>query len=168
VSKVQVAGNTAHAQAAFEGGNLDGQVVEMQAVKQAGRWKVDHIDSFVKFDRRRFLGAAHASFARPSQGLPPDAANCMVGRLDKLSDSEIQQVFLNADPARLATVFGHCIVIVVQRELAKQSVPKQLADCVVAKLDKPPYDALRKVFLGQAADQVLQGVAQDCITGNSS
>jgi hypothetical protein len=163
VSGVKVEGDVAMAQAAFEGGNLDGQAIDLRLVKQQGRWKLDHIDDFAKFDRKRFLTALSSSLARPPSSQAPDTVKCIVGRLGGLSDSDIQGIYVNGDAGRLATVSGPCFVTVIRRALSRQSVPKALADCVVHAIDKPPYTAIRQILQGSDADQLFEGIAQSCL-----
>jgi hypothetical protein len=164
VSSVKVDGDVATAQAAFEGGNLDGQAIDLRLVKQQGRWKLDHIDDFAKFDRKRFLTSLTASLARPPSSQAPDTVKCIVGRLGGLSDSGIQGIYVNGDAGELAAVSGPCFVTVIRRELSKQaSVPKALADCVVHAIDKPPYTAIKRILQGADADQLFEGIAQSCL-----
>jgi hypothetical protein len=163
VSNVTVTGGTAHARAAFEGGNLDGQALNLRLVKQGGGWKLDHMDSFASFDRTRFLHATRSSLQRPPQALPEAAVGCIVGRFSALSDGELQAVFLQSDPGRLASLTGPCFVSLLKRELAAQGVPKTVTDCVVARIDKPPYDAIRRLLLGADAARLLGPIAKDCV-----
>jgi hypothetical protein len=164
VSGVKVAGDVATARAAFEGGNLDGQAIDLRLVKQQGRWKLDHIDDFAKFDRKRFLTALGASLARPPSSQAPDTVKCIVGRIGGLSDSDIQGIYVNGDAGTLASVSGPCFVTVIRRELSKQAaVPKALANCVVQAIDKPPYTAIKRILQGADADQLFEGIAQSCL-----
>ncbi len=109
VSKVEVGGDTATATAAFEGGNSDGQAVNLSLVKQGDQWKLDHIDSYARFDRRRFLTAIRASLIRPPDALPEAVAICITRRLDRLSDREIQDFAIKADPAAGQALVTPCI-----------------------------------------------------------
>jgi hypothetical protein len=168
VSNVKVQSDVATAQAAFEGGNLDGQAIDLRLVKQQGRWKLDHIDDFAKFDRERFLTALGASLARPPSSQSPDTVKCIVGRIGGLSDSDIQGIYVNGDAGKLASVSGPCFAKVVQRELESQSVPKALADCVVQAIDKPPYTAIKRILQGADAEQLFQSIAQSCLKSQQS
>ncbi|MBA3328962.1 MAG: hypothetical protein H0T43_11740 [Solirubrobacterales bacterium] len=98
VAKVEVDDRRATARAAFRGGDIDGQALNLSLVKQGGQWKLDHIDSFAKFDRRRFLRAARRAFARPPDALPPVVAACVVRRLGRLSDAALKR--LTVEPSR--------------------------------------------------------------------
>lgn len=163
VSNVTVAGATAHARAAFEGGDLDGQALNLRLVKQNGRWKLDHMDSFARFDRTRFLRATRSSLQRPPQELPQEAVGCIVGRFNALSDGELQAVFLQSDPGRIASLTGPCFASLLRRQLAAQGVPKRVADCVVTRIDKPPYHAIRRILLGVDATRLLGPIAKACL-----
>jgi hypothetical protein len=163
VSNVTVAGGTAHARAAFQGGDLDGQVLNLRLVKQDGRWKLDHMDSIAGFDRTRFLRATRSSLQRPPQALPQDAVGCIVGRFGALSDGELQTVFLQSDPSRVASITGPCFVSLLRRELAGQGIPKSVADCVVSQIDKPPYDTIRRLLLGADGTRLLEPIAKACV-----
>jgi len=165
VSNVRIDGDTAQARAAFDGGDLDGQVVNLRVIKDRGRWRVDHVDSFASFDRKRFLHGVEESVRRPPQSMPAADAACIVGRLDKLSDLALQQLLVSGDNGRIATVAGPCIVNLLRRELVREGVSRSVADCVVGEVDRPPYDALRRVFDGADASQLFAEIAKTCVTG---
>jgi hypothetical protein len=85
--------------------------------------------------------------------------------LDRLSDAALQRIIVRADSDRLATAAAPCIVNVLRRELAKHGVPQSVTACVVAKLDKPPYDAIRRLFAGANADRLFRPILQACLFG---
>jgi hypothetical protein len=163
VSGIKVDGDAARARAAFEGGDLDGQALDLRLVKQQGGWKLDHIDDFAKFDRKRFLVALGASLKRPPTSQAPKTVDCIVGRIGGLSDAAIQGIYVNADSGRLAAASGPCFVVVIRDALQRQGVPKALTDCVVSAIDKPPYTAVRRILEGADADRLFQGIAQSCL-----
>jgi hypothetical protein len=167
VSNVQVDGDTATARAAFEGGDLDGQAINLRVIKDGEQWKLDHLDSFSSFDRGRFLRAAERSFTRPPNTLPRQTARCMVRRFDTLSDRGLQDLFLDADAARLASLLGPCFVGTLRRELAKQPIPRRVADCVIGQIGKPPYDAIRRIFTGASAEAVFMDAVRVCLETDS-
>ena len=165
VSNVRIDGDTARARAAFDGGDLDGQAVNLRVIRDGEGWKVDHIDSFARFDRKRLLRATENALRRPPQELSADAAGCIPRRLDKLSDAALQQVFLSGDPGPVAAVAGPCMIGMFRREFVRQGVPKSVAECMVGKLDKPPYDTIRRLLGGADPEQLLQPIVQACVAG---
>jgi hypothetical protein len=168
VSGVKIDGSVARARAAFEGGDLDGQTIDLRLVKQQGHWKLDHIDDFAKFNRTRFLAALGSSLKRPPSSQAPETVTCIVSRIGGLSDAAIQGIYVNADAGRLAAASGPCFVTVIRDQLKRQGVPKALADCVVRAIDKPPYTAVRRILDGQDAAQLFQGIAQSCLKNQIS
>jgi|tagenome__1003787_1003787.scaffolds.fasta_scaffold20927684_2 hypothetical protein len=168
VSAIKIDGDVARARAAFEGGDLDGQAIDLRVVKHRDRWKLDHIEGFAKFDRKRFLAALGASLRRPPDSLPQGAVTCIVGRIGGLSDAAIESIYVNADSGRLAGVFGPCFGSVIRDGLRRQGIPRALTDCVVRAIDKPPYTAVRRILEGADADQLFQGIAQSCLKNQLS
>jgi len=168
VSNVETSGDSAAARASFVGGDLDGQALNLRLIRDGEQWKLDHVDSFARFDRGRFLRASERALTRPPDALPKDTATCMVRRFGRLSDAAIQRVFVDADPGRVASLMGPCFVSLVRRELAKQPIPKAVADCVIAQIDKPPYELVKRVFLGQDAEAVLETAARACLGTGSA
>ena len=95
VSAVTVRRNTASAEVAMKGGQLDGQTVEFEVVKQHGQWKVDRLTAFISFDRKA-LNAAFAEVLREF-GLPPDFAECPVSKFTDLSDEKARASFMSPE-----------------------------------------------------------------------
>jgi hypothetical protein len=75
VSAVSVAGDTATAKAKLQGGDLDGQVLQVTLVKQGDVWKIDRIDGLRLDDRVRatYDKAFTDSIRTILQGKVPDA-----------------------------------------------------------------------------------------------
>lgn len=89
VSKVEVEGEKATANVEFEGGNFDGQTLEVALTKEAGEWKLDEFTGFAKFD----AGALVKTLAEQLEKEPsiePRIASCIIEGLEELPKAELE------------------------------------------------------------------------------
>jgi len=165
VSDVDVDGAVATARAAFEGGELDGQTLDVRSVREGQQWKVDRLVSFAGFDRTRFLRAARRELVRGPEAVTEPTAACIVARFDGRSDAELQRLYLGGDLAPILPVFVPCIADWIRTELAKEeSIPRSAVECLVARLDDPPYAIVQQILIDeQQADRLIETVTLDCL-----
>jgi hypothetical protein len=107
VTNVSVKGTKATADAAITGGSLDGQTLTVQLVNDGGQWKLNHIVTFVKFDRASFLKAFQESLTTQGQ-LNSSQIHCVLSTMSQGSDKQIQQLMLSGSQSELSQVFGGC------------------------------------------------------------
>jgi hypothetical protein len=109
VSDVRVDGDRATAKAAITGSSgFDGQTLEIALLRSNKRWKLDHIESFVDFDRMAYLRSLERELREPPTGLPAKQAKCFVGELGKFSDERLQRAFLTTDQEAYGRPFQAC------------------------------------------------------------
>jgi hypothetical protein len=109
VTNVEVDGSGATATAAFEGGGLDGQTLNIALVEEDGNWKLDKIEGFAEFDRQKILGPLVDGIAESSgelEGIEPD---CMIGRVEEFTDAELEEVVLSISPEALFEAAEACL-----------------------------------------------------------
>jgi hypothetical protein len=94
VSKVEVEGSKATADAALSGGNFDGQTVEVALVKDGDQWKVDELTGFAKLDQAKVVEVFEREFAKPSSGVSKSLAACVSEGLGEASQSEFEELLL--------------------------------------------------------------------------
>ncbi len=93
VSNVEVKGTGATAEAALTGGTFDGQTVVVSLVEEDGRWKVNELTRFAKFDHDKLVAAYESQLSRPSLEAPKSFVSCVVETLDEFSQKEIEDLF---------------------------------------------------------------------------
>lgn len=84
VSKVDVEGEEASADVAFAGGSFDGQIVKVSLLEEDGRWKLDEMVRFVKFDADKMIHALAESLEEDPK-VKPDVVACVVEGLEEAS-----------------------------------------------------------------------------------
>jgi hypothetical protein len=108
VSNIEVDGDKATADAAVTGATFDGQTLQISLVKEDGRWKLDHLDSFKDFDKGKFVDAFTANLGQ-NVGFTPQQATCITGALSALDDSALETLVLSGDQNQLVPVLGPCL-----------------------------------------------------------
>ena len=108
VSEVEVDGDTATATAAITGGDLDGQTVELEAVKDGDNWKLNELTAFVDFDPTPII-AGLAEGLEEEESIEPKIASCIIETLENSDDSEIEELVLNTGPVSFEELAESCI-----------------------------------------------------------
>jgi ABC-type glycerol-3-phosphate transport system substrate-binding protein len=101
VSKVEVDGESATANAEFKGGLFDAQTLELALVGEDGDWKLDELTGFAKFDSEKLVDA-FAEQIEEEPEIEPKTASCFVKGLEGLSDSELESIVVDSN----TEVFG--------------------------------------------------------------
>ena len=104
VSAVEVNGNTATANVAYEGGSFDGQSLAVSLVDRDG-WKLDRIVDLIDFSPERFGEQLAAS---PPEELPPDRAECVGEQFATADADQLEAAILSGDGQELAPYFAAC------------------------------------------------------------
>ena len=107
VSDISVDGTTATAEAAFTGGQLDGQTLAISLVKEGDQWKLDSLDQFVDFDQAAFATGI-ADGAGQDGGTPAQVIDCITSAVTDGDPEAIQAAYLSGDANQLVGLFGAC------------------------------------------------------------
>lgn len=107
VSNIEVDGDTATAEAAFTGGGLDGQTLLISLVKEGDQWKLDSLDEFVVFDKKRFASGLLEGASADGE-VPQGVLDCVEQAVADTPDEELQEVYLSGDEQQLFSLFGPC------------------------------------------------------------
>lgn len=108
VSKVVVNGSSASADTAFNGGNFDGQTINIGLVEEDGEWKLDQIEEFVVFDRTAFLSAIESSLEEADE-IDAELGACMLEELDGYSDGELEEAVLEGLSEAFVEIAESCV-----------------------------------------------------------
>jgi hypothetical protein len=93
VSKIEVDGENATADAEFKGGTFDAQTLELALVEEGGDWKVDQLTGFAKFDPESLVNS-FAEQIEEEPELEPEMAACLIEGIEELSSSELESVIV--------------------------------------------------------------------------
>jgi hypothetical protein len=106
VENIEVDGDSATADVAFEGGSLGGQELAISLVKEDDQWKLDSLDEFVTFDKQAFSDGLIAG--AEADGAPQGQIDCVEQTIADTPDDELQSVYLSGDEEQLVGLFGPC------------------------------------------------------------
>lgn len=107
VSKVEVDGEGATADAAFKGGNLDGQTVEIALVEEGGEWKVDELTGFAKFDPEGLV-KVFSEQLEEEPNIEPEAAKCIIGGIEELPDAALEGIVVENNNEPVVEIVEGC------------------------------------------------------------
>jgi ABC-type glycerol-3-phosphate transport system substrate-binding protein len=107
VSKVAVNGEKATADAAFKGGSLDGQTVEIALVEEDGEWKLDELTGFAKFDPAGLV-KVFSEQLEEEPNLEPEAAECIIEGIEELPDSALESIVVENNNEPVVEVAESC------------------------------------------------------------
>ena len=105
VTAVEVDGDAATAEVAFEGGGLDQQTVVVSLVDEDG-WKLDSIDSFATFNRDAFVASIEEGFEMAE--LSDEQMACVSESLEAAGDQDLEDVVLSGSEDALIEIVSEC------------------------------------------------------------
>lgn len=97
VTRIEVDGNEATAQVAYDGDrDYVGLVMILALVKRDGRWLEDEVTEFVEFDADAVvMNWGRQMLRRAPSGVEARASACVIERLDDLDDEQFEALLLN-------------------------------------------------------------------------
>jgi hypothetical protein len=107
VENIEVDGDTATSEAAFTGSFFDGQTITLDLVKEGDAWKLDEATGFKDFNRDAFIASFKKELAQ-EQDAPAGVADCVSQNIQKLSDDQVEDLFLNSNSDLEKQVFDPC------------------------------------------------------------
>jgi ABC-type glycerol-3-phosphate transport system substrate-binding protein len=107
VSQVEVEGEKASANVEFEGGNFDGQTVEVALVEEGGDWKLNELTGFAKFDAARFVGALAQQLEEEPE-IEPRVAGCIVEGLEEAPKQQLEQLVIENNTQPIVELAESC------------------------------------------------------------
>jgi ABC-type glycerol-3-phosphate transport system substrate-binding protein len=107
VTKVEVDGSNATADAAFVGGSFDGQTLGIALVEEDGDWKLDEATGFAKFDKAKLL-AAFKSSLEEEEGIEPELASCLFEAFEEAEQAEVEELILGGSSQPIVELAEAC------------------------------------------------------------
>lgn len=108
VSNVSVDGEKAIAQVAFEGGPLGSQALEVALVQEDGDWKLDQVEGFADYDGKALGKAFEKQFEASPEGLGPEQARCIAGKIAGASQKEAEELFFSGSTEPIILLAEGC------------------------------------------------------------
>ncbi len=107
VSKVEIDGSEASADAAIVGGGFDGQTISIALVEEDGTWKLDQLSGFAKLDTAR-LAEIFGEKLEETGELTPEQTTCIVEGLEAASKEEAEELVLGGSSDPLVKLAEGC------------------------------------------------------------
>jgi hypothetical protein len=108
VTKVEVEGEEATADAAFTGGSFDGQTVEVALVKEGDQWKLNEIEGFAKLDKTALVEALETQFEAGESELSEETTACILEGFEESSQPEIEELLLSGSSEPIEELAKEC------------------------------------------------------------
>jgi hypothetical protein len=106
VSNVSVNGSKATAEVELEGGSLGGQTLELALVEEGGKWKLDHIEGFAKYDGAALAKAFEKQLEE--EELSKAQVSCIVEAFAKASKAKAEELVLSGSPEPIVGLAMGC------------------------------------------------------------
>lgn len=107
ITEVKVDGSKATANAAISGGNFDGQAVTIALVEEDGKWKLDELTGFVKFDQGALAKVFETQLEKDNE-LTPELTSCIVIGIEEAPQAEIEEIILSGNAAPVEELAESC------------------------------------------------------------
>ncbi len=107
VTNVKVDGSGASADVAFVGGNFDGQKVNVALIEEDGDWKLDQIESFIKFDKEALVTGFEEGFKDAE--LTGGQEQCIAEALRGATDEELENLILSGEEEQFLELVAACV-----------------------------------------------------------
>lgn len=109
VSKVEVDGESATAEAAVIGGDLDGQVVKVELVKDSDGWKMNEVVEFTDFDHAKLIEALEVGLSEHSSEIDPQLGSCLIRAFEQGTQAEAEELLFGVSPKFFEEVLEACL-----------------------------------------------------------
>jgi ABC-type glycerol-3-phosphate transport system substrate-binding protein len=106
VTKVEVDGSNATADAAFVGGSFDGQTLRVALVEEDGDWKLDEATGFAKFDKAKLIAAFSSSLEE--EKVEPELASCLLEGIEEAEQDEFEELILGGSSQPIVELAEAC------------------------------------------------------------
>ena len=107
VTKIEVDGSEATADAAIVGGGFDSQVISISLVEEDGAWKLDQLTGFAKLDTSR-LAEIFGEKLEETGELTPEQTSCIVEGIEAASKPEAEELVLSGSSQPLVELAEGC------------------------------------------------------------
>jgi len=107
VSNIEIEGEEASADVAFEGGNFNGQTLTVALVEEGGAWKLNELTGFANFDAEKLIGALVAQL-KAAASVKPRVITCIAEGLRQLDESQFEELVINQETQPIVEIAKSC------------------------------------------------------------
>ena len=107
VSKIEVDGSKATANAAITGGNFRGQTISIDLVEEDGQWKLDQIAGFVELDQAQ-LAKVFEEQLEENKEVAASTTTCIVEGVEEAPQAEAEEFVLDQTNKALNELAESC------------------------------------------------------------
>lgn len=108
VTDVEVDGSTATAEVALTGGGIAGQTLAVALVEEDGDWKLDRIDGFAEFDRRKWVAEQRRGFESGHDVIEPRKVDCIIGAFREKSRPQLEEMMFGGSTQPEIEIYERC------------------------------------------------------------
>jgi len=108
VSEVEVDGTDATAEAAFVGGNFDGQTFIVALVEEDGDWKLDRLTGFAEFDQERLGTSFEEELLSEGESVDKALAECFGEAVRQAPQKQAEGLILDGSPQGFVELINGC------------------------------------------------------------
>ena len=108
VSEVEVDGSDATAEAAFSGGNFDGQTFTVALVEEDGDWKLDEITGFAEFDQEGLGNSLEEALLNDEEPVEEELAECFGETIREAPQEQAEGLILDGSSEPIVEIIEGC------------------------------------------------------------
>ena len=107
VSNVEVEGESATADAAVMGSALNGQKIEIELVKEGGKWKLDHYAGFADYEPKAMAEGLEEELSG-AEGVSKSLAACVAEGFEEASQEEAEELLFSGSTTGVEELAQSC------------------------------------------------------------
>ncbi|HEU4461471.1 MAG TPA: hypothetical protein VFR75_02645 [Solirubrobacterales bacterium] len=108
VSEVEIDGSDATAEAAFVGGNFDGQTFTVALVEEDGDWKLDKITGFADFDQEALGTSLEEALLSEGDSVEKELAECFGETIRQAPEEQAEGLILDGSGEAIVEIIEGC------------------------------------------------------------
>jgi hypothetical protein len=115
VGKVTIRGRVAHAVVAIQGGDYNGQLVDLLLVEQHGLWKLYSFDRLIKLDRRKLARAFASEYRKRHEPTATGVGRCFLEILHEAPKAKIEGYLFSGPRDLIRGAYEGCAALSASR-----------------------------------------------------
>lgn len=108
VSAVEIDGSSATAEAAFAGGNFDGQTFTAALVEEDGDWKLDEITGFAEFDQEQLADSLEEALLSEGDSVEKELGECFGETIREVPQAQAEALILDGSGEAIVEIIEGC------------------------------------------------------------
>lgn len=108
VSEVEIDGSDATAEAAFVGGNFDGQTFTVALIDEDGDWKLDEITGFADFDQEQLGTSLEEALLSEGDSVEAGLAECFGETIRQAPEEQAEGLILDGSGEAIIEIIEGC------------------------------------------------------------